>query len=102
MGSYPAVSLAEAGRARDAARLQKHEGKNPIQVRKVEKLKASNPGASTFRDVALEWHGKQSSQWSAGSSLQVSAAAHLGDVLLMSYEQSIVVGVVYLIGGPAH
>jgi integrase len=66
LGSYPAVSLADARRARDAARLQKHEGKNPIQVRKVEKLKASNPGGGTFREVALEWHGKQSTQWSAG------------------------------------
>jgi hypothetical protein len=66
LGSYPAVSLAEARRARDAARLQKHEGLNPVQFRKVEKLKASNPGGGTFRDVALEWYGKQSSQWSAG------------------------------------
>lgn len=66
LGSYPAVSLAEARRARDAARLQKRDGQNPVQVRKVEKLKASNPGGGTFQAVALEWHGKQSSQWSEG------------------------------------
>jgi len=37
-----------------------------VQVRKAEKLKASNPAGNTFRQVALEWHVKQAPQWSAG------------------------------------
>lgn len=65
-GSYPSVSLAEARRARDAAKLQKAEGKNPVQVRRTEKLKAINPAGDTFKIVVLEWHGKQTSQWSDG------------------------------------
>jgi integrase len=66
LGSYPSVGLADARRARDVARLQKHEGSNPVQVRKAEKLKASNPAGNTFREVALEWHVKQAPQWSTG------------------------------------
>jgi integrase len=66
LGSYPAVTLSDARRARDAARLQKHEGLNPLQVRRAERLKASNPTGSSFREVALEWHGKQLVDWSEG------------------------------------
>lgn len=65
-GSYPMVGLADARRARDAARLQKADGKNPVQVRKIERLKATTSPDQTFRVVALEWHEKQTSQWSDG------------------------------------
>lgn len=64
LGSYPAVSLAEARRARDGARIQKAEGKNPIQARKTERLKATNPGGDSFKIVALEWFAKQVKLWS--------------------------------------
>lgn len=39
LGSYPAVSLKEARLARDDAKREKASGVNPIQSRKVEKLK---------------------------------------------------------------
>lgn len=71
LGSYPAVSLADARRARDAARLQKANGKNPIQVRKVEKLKGLAAPDETFRAVALEWHGKQAPLWSDGHAARI-------------------------------
>lgn len=38
LGSYPDVGAKEARRARDAAKLQKSEGRDPVQLRKVEKL----------------------------------------------------------------
>lgn len=38
--SHPNVSLKVARLARDAAKLQKSEGRDPVQARKVEKLKA--------------------------------------------------------------
>ncbi len=66
LGSYPSVSLAEARRARDAARVQKHEGLNPVQLKRSSRLKASNPSASRFLDIALEWHEKQLPEWSKG------------------------------------
>lgn len=64
LGSYPALSLADARKARDAAKLLKGEGVNPIQARKVEKLKALNPAGDSFQVVALEWFEKQAPHWS--------------------------------------
>ena len=64
LGGYPAVSLTAARKARDAAKLTKAEGRDPVQVRKVAKLRALNPAGDTFKVVALEWYGKQASQWS--------------------------------------
>lgn len=64
LGSYPAVGLTAARRARDAAKLQKADGTDPVQARKVEKLKKANPAGDTFKVVALEWYEKQEPQWS--------------------------------------
>lgn len=64
LGSYPAVTLTAARKARDAAKLQKSEGRDPLQVRKVEKLKATRTDADTFKAIALEWYAKQAPQWS--------------------------------------
>ncbi len=64
LGSYPKVSLSAARKARDAAKLQKSEGQDPVQVRKLAKLKAINPTGDTFKVVALEWYAKQAPQWS--------------------------------------
>lgn len=66
LGSYPDVGLTAARKARDAAKLQKAAGLDPVQARKVEKLKATNPAGDTFQAVALEWHAKQAPQWSEG------------------------------------
>ena len=66
MGSYPAVSLTAARKARDAAKLQKAAGADPVMVRKVEKLKAGRTDGDTFKMVALEWFKKQAPQWSDG------------------------------------
>jgi len=65
LGSYPAVSLTAARKSRDAAKLQKSEGRDPVQVRKVEKLRATRADGDTFKAIALEWYGKQAPQWSA-------------------------------------
>ena len=65
LGSYPAMSLADARKARDQAKGHKSEGRDPVQVRKVEKLRTARPGGDTFEAVALEWYAKQAPQWSA-------------------------------------
>jgi integrase len=64
LGSYPAVNLAAARKARDIARIQKSDGHNPVQLRKLEKLKAKISGGDTFKLIALHWYGKQKSNWS--------------------------------------
>lgn len=66
MGSYPAVSLKDARAQRDSAKGLKADGRDPVQTRKVEALKASNPAGDTFKVVALEWFKRQASQWSPG------------------------------------
>lgn len=63
-GSYPDVSLTAARKARDAAKLQKSEGTDPIQARKLEKIKSTRSTGDTFKTIALEWYGKQAPQWS--------------------------------------
>ena len=62
LGNYPAVSLTSARKARDVARLQKSEGKDPVLVRKTEKLLGTK--GDTFKVVALEWYAKQIPHWS--------------------------------------
>jgi hypothetical protein len=64
LGSYLDVSLTAARKARDEAKLQKSQGADPLQVRKLAKLKGTRIGGDTFKSVALEWYGKQSPQWS--------------------------------------
>lgn len=64
LGSYPAVSLSAARKARDAAKLTKANGTDPVQARKVQKLKATNPAGDTFRAVVWEWFDKQAPEWS--------------------------------------
>lgn len=63
LGSYPAIGLAAARRSRDAARLQRAGGTDPVQAKKLTKLKGTIQG-HTFEEVALEWHGKQVESWS--------------------------------------
>jgi len=68
-GAWPWVAilpwgLADARMARDTVRLQMAGGHDPVQVREVEKLKASNPAGDTFKVVALEWYARQAPQWS--------------------------------------
>lgn len=71
LGSYPAVNLAAARKARDIARIQKSDGHNPVQLRKLEKLKAKISGGDTFKLIALHWYGKQKSNWSATHAFRI-------------------------------
>jgi integrase len=65
LGSYPDVGAKDARKARDAAKLQKSNGVDPVQVRKVEKLKALTPAANTFKATALEWYAMKLDSWSS-------------------------------------
>lgn len=64
LGSYPTMGLAEARKARDASKLHKSEGRNPVEVRQAQKRRALRPEGDTFKVVALEWYAKQQDQWS--------------------------------------
>lgn len=73
LGSYPAVSLGEARKARDQAKNKKATGADPVQARKLEKLKASRTGGDSFKAIALEWYAKQAPQWSEHHAKRVKA-----------------------------
>ena len=64
LGSFPEVGAKAARQFRDAARLQKADGHDPVKLRKLEKLKAGRSGGDTFKAIALEWYTKQAPQWS--------------------------------------
>ncbi len=64
LGSYPVVSLKAARSARDAAKLQKADGVDPVQARIVKKLKAATPAENTFKAAALEWLEQGKGGWS--------------------------------------
>ena len=65
LGSYPDVGPKEARKAREAAKLQKSEGRDPVQIRQVEKLKATTPAGNTFKATAMEWYALKLDSWSS-------------------------------------
>jgi integrase len=65
LGSYPDVTLTAARKAREAAKLEKSKGIDPVQARKVAKLKALTPAADTFEATAREWYAMKLDSWSS-------------------------------------
>lgn len=65
LGSYPDTGLTAARKARDLAKQTKTEGTDPVQTRKVEKLKAAATTGDTFKAVALEWYRIKAPSWSS-------------------------------------
>ena len=65
LGSYPLVTLAVARKARETAKLNKSEGRDPVQIRKVEKLRVATADADTFKVTAIEWYAMKPDSWSS-------------------------------------
>lgn len=68
LGSYPEVTLKAARGARDAARMARQAGVNPVQARKAEKIASSTSNANTFEAVAREFHKLKADAWSPSHS----------------------------------
>ena len=64
LGSYPDVNLKAARIARDAAKIIKDGGLDPVQHKQVAKLKATVPGSDTFEATAREWLALHRPRWS--------------------------------------
>jgi integrase len=64
LGSYPKVTLTAARKARDAAKIQKAEGIDPLQARQVEKLKDSVGSGDTLTATANDWLERGKPNWS--------------------------------------
>ncbi|MFN3735190.1 tyrosine-type recombinase/integrase [Comamonas testosteroni] len=63
-GVYPAVTLAQARKRRDAAREQLASDLDPGLVKQAAKAARALAGENTFEAVAREYHGIKSSAWS--------------------------------------
>lgn len=55
IGDYPAISLVEVRKKREAARALVKRGINPAQNRQLEKIKQATESATTLEAVAREW-----------------------------------------------
>lgn len=64
LGSYPAVSGPAARKARDAAKLQKAQGIDPVQARLAEKIKATVGTGDTLAATASDWLARGKPNWS--------------------------------------
>jgi integrase len=64
LGSYPAVTLKAARKARDDARAIRRDGANPVQKRKAERLASTARSATTYEAVARELHQTKLANWS--------------------------------------
>ena len=64
LGGYPAVTLTAAREARNAAKLQKAGGIDPLQARQVEKLKATVGSGDTLEAAANDWLERGKPNWS--------------------------------------
>lgn len=78
VGDYPAMSLQDARKARDAARVLVKQGIHPSHQRRLDNLVRVNELADTFEAVAREWMTRNA-DWSKNYSRQVRARLE-GDV----------------------
>ena len=64
LGTYPAVTLAQARKRRDEARQQLAEGIDPSLVKQAQKVAQATAAANTFEAIAREFHETKRSAWS--------------------------------------
>ena len=64
LGSYPNVTVAAARKKRDALKVQKANGVDPLQARKLEKLRDKVAGDATFTGTSREWLELHREEWS--------------------------------------
>jgi integrase len=63
LGPYPDVSLADARAARDKAKSELREGKDPSVIKKMNKFARNQAAINTFEQLAREWYALQKPQW---------------------------------------
>jgi integrase len=87
IGVYPLITLAEARKQRDEAKLQLANGIDPVQHKKNQRLarqEKAEADSNTFEKVAREWHSRFTPTWSGSyaekvlSRLQQYVFPHIG------------------------
>ena len=72
MGNYPDISLKDARKLRDEARLLVKKGIHPSRQRRLEMLARASDIEDTLEGFALNWY-EHNTQWSAGYRAQVQS-----------------------------
>lgn len=62
-GAYPEVSLLDARKKRMDARELRTQGKDPAQVKRIEKAVKAIAAANTFQAIAYEWYANRLDTW---------------------------------------
>ena len=73
LGVYPIVTLKAARIARDEAREQRDAGNDPLEARKLDKMRRAVSDDATFKGVTLSWYEKQLPHWSPSHAGRVLA-----------------------------
>ena len=71
LGAYPAVSLTEARKGRDAARALVALGIHPTHDKQARKATNASEAANTFEGIAVEWMDANAAKWSNSYAKQV-------------------------------
>jgi integrase len=71
LGSYPAVSLADARKGREAARALLDQGLDPAVEKKTRRATAVTEAATTFEPIARAWFAQQKGLWSEAHAVDV-------------------------------
>ena len=85
-GSYPAVSLVEARKKRDAAKAMLAEGRDPSVEKRVTAKANAASNANTFKAVAVAWFEKKRVVWApkhadkVWQSLEENVFGEIGDL----------------------
>jgi integrase len=77
LGAYPAVSLAAAREARDQARKDLDEGRDPSLEKRIRRAKRASQDATTFEAVAREWHRGRATLWRGRHTAHVLSSLEL-------------------------
>lgn len=64
LGSYPAVTLADARQRREDAKKLLANGVNPSEFKKAQKAAVISITANTFESIARKWHEEAKAEWS--------------------------------------
>ncbi|MDO5356615.1 MAG: integrase arm-type DNA-binding domain-containing protein [Conchiformibius sp.] len=85
VGTYPAVSLAEARAAREQAKQMLAQGTDPSAAKQAAKQERAAALANTFKAIAEQWHTQQLPRWKPSHaarvwhSLELDVFPHIGN-----------------------
>lgn len=65
IGRYPTISLKEARRQRDKARIQLDDGIDPASEKQLAKQPAKQPAETSFETIARQWHALKAPNWTS-------------------------------------